>query len=448
MSESWRIKKYYEPRVLIDTERILDTEFDAVLVCLTGAQVEMVRNLTQYLHRRSTFAQGYETAYYLAPNNDDWDAIEAIVADLENKLMSECIDDLVTAVEAQTAVLDAMMQCVCEMANFQGQAAGALPDLSGYVDATLVNYDAPGESEGSPTAPATDTEKCELAQAMYYYIYDAFTEDILPFANASADTITAAIVATSTFSLLGGFLGLPVVVLAYIVSGVIAWAIDGAISSIINWLLAIKDEYVCALYNAYPDYGLASQSASSLIDSDGTLSYLEKAMLKSLMASSWHMTWVSDDQQTNGTWDSYFVPGQCDLCFLDEECAILNCTAENWGDIPPGILGCDESKPFANNAFPIRWLGTAPTQPASGFKLQVNWRAFGDSGNAILGCDLKSDVTEHQINVSPPASQPVGNTVTSEWNLSSPGTIGEGLDLRLSQATWYAAVNWYCIRPL
>jgi hypothetical protein len=227
-----------------------------------------------------------------------------------------------------------------------------------------------------------------------------------------------------------------------------AWAIDGSISSIINWLLAIKDEYVCALYNAYPDYALASQSASSLINSDGTLSYLEKAMLKSLMASSWHMTWVSQDQQDNGTWDSYFVEGQCDLCFLDEECALPDCVSENWGGIPPGVLGCEAGKPYALNAFPIRWLGTAPTQPAAGFKLQVNWHAFGDSGNAILGCDLKSDDTEHQIAVSPPASQPVGNTTTSEWELSSPGTIGEGLDLRLTQATWYGAVNWYCIRPL
>jgi len=449
MAEEWRKKGYYGPRVLIETGRITSPQLDAILICLTGPQVEMLRNLTQYLHRRSTFAQDYEQDYYLAPNNEDWEVIETIVAELEGNLMSDCLNDLIVAIEAQTAVIDAMMQCVCTSTAYQQNIASQLPGLSGYVDQTLVNYLAPGETEGNPINPATDTEKCELAQAMYYYIYDAFTEDILPFANASADTLTGLIVATSTFALLGGFLGLPVVILGYVVSGVVAWAIDGAISSIINWLLAIKDEYVCVLYNAYPDYALASQGASTLIDDDGTLSYLEKNMLKSLMASSWHMTWVSKDQQTNGTWDSYFIAGQCDDCVPpDPECQTLDCAGGNWGDIPPGVLACESGTPYALNAFPIRWLGGSPTQPAAGFKLQVNWTAMGASGNAILGCDLRSDVTEHQINVSPPASQPVGETTTSEWTLSSPGTIGEGLDIRLAQATWYGLVNWYCIRPL
>jgi len=73
MPESWRIKKYYDKRVLIDTVRVLDPQFPSTLICLDGAELEMLRNLTQYLHWRSTFAQGYETGYYLAPDNDDWD---------------------------------------------------------------------------------------------------------------------------------------------------------------------------------------------------------------------------------------------------------------------------------------------------------------------------------------------------------------------------------------
>jgi hypothetical protein len=284
---------------------------------------------------------------------------------------------------------------------------------------------------------------------MYYYIFDVYTEDLLPFANSTADTLTAALVATSTFALLGNFLGLPVAIAALVASGVIAWGVDGSIANFTSWLLAIKDEYICELYNAYPDYDAAHDAVVALIDADETITFLDKVVAKVIMASSWHMTWVAEDQQTNGTWDTFLISGQCDECEPpDPECAFLDCSSENWGDIPPGSLGCESDTPYALNAFPIRWLGGSPTQPASGFKLQVNWTAMGDSGSAILGCDLKSDDTEHQINVSPPASQAVGLTTTSEWDLASPSTIGEGLDLRLAQATWFGLVNWYCVRSL
>lgn len=449
MSENWRKKKYYGPRVLIETERILDTQFDGILICLSGAQVEMLRNLTQYLHYRSTFAQGYTKQYYLAPSNDDWETIQGVVGDLEEKLMSSCIDELVDAVEAQTVVLDAMMQCVCAISNAQNSIMSRLPDLTGYVDEGLLNYQDEQETRGTPGVPGTDEAKCEIAQAMYYYIFDVYVVDLLPFANSTADTLTAAIVATSTFALLGGFLGLPVAIAGYVVSGIIAWGIDGSIATFTSWLLAIKNEYICALYNAYPDYDAAHDAVVALIDADETISFLDKVVARSIMASSWHMTWVAQDQQTNGTWDAFLVSGQCDECEPpDPECAVLDCESENWSGIPPGGLGCESGSPYALNANPIRWGGGSPTQPASGFKLQVNWTALGDSGSAILGCNLISDGTDTQIGVSPPASQPVGETKTSEWDLSSPGTIGEGLDIRLSQASWYGVVNWYCIRSL
>lgn len=448
MSEDWRKKKYYNPRVLIETERIIDPEVDAILICLTGPQVEMLRNLTQYLHRRSTFAQDFDKQGYLAPSNDDWTIVSAIVADLEDNLMSDCLNDLIAAINAQTAVLDAMMLCVCNISSFQDDFASRLPDLAGYVDQTLVNYLAPGETEGNPANPPTDVARCELAQAMYYYIYDAFTEDILPFANASADTLTGLIVATSTFSLLGGFLGLPVVLLGYIVSGVVAWAIDGAISSIINWLLAIKDEYICVLYNAYPDYALASQGASALIDDDGTLSYLEKAMLKSLMSSSWHMTWVSQDQQVNGTWDSYMVPGQCDDCVPpDVECTYLEpCVIGDWDSTPPGGLVCTDDTPEIRSGFSLYSAGTA-VQPTSTFDVEIDWTATG-TGPSQIDFDLISRDTSWQINgqILPALAQ--GQRRIDTVQLSSPGTIGEILDIQLIQAVYWGKVHKYCLRSV
>lgn len=87
MSESERRRKYRYDRVLIETERILTPEFDDAVVFLSGAQIEMLRNMTQYLRKLDTYVTVYNPGYYLAPTVADYDAILAIVADLEETLM-------------------------------------------------------------------------------------------------------------------------------------------------------------------------------------------------------------------------------------------------------------------------------------------------------------------------------------------------------------------------
>jgi len=448
MSEVWRKKKYYEPRVLIDTERILAPQFPDILICLTGAQVEMLRNIVQYFHRRSTFAQGYENDYYLAPNNEDWVTIETIVADLEGKLMSECIETLVNAIEEQTAVLDAMMQCVCAISASQGDLAARLPDLTGYEDEGLLNYQDESETRGAPAAPSTDEEKCELAQSMYYYIFDVYTEDLLPFANSTADTLTAAIVATSTFLLLGGFLGMPISIVAWVVSAVIAWAVDGSIANFTSWLLAIKDEYICELYNAYPDYDAAHDAVVSLIDEQESLSFLDKAIAKTIMASPWHMTWTALDQQTNGTWDIFFVSGQCDDCEPpDLQCTYLEpCDINDWDNNVPDAVVCTDGTPEIRVNFSDYLAGTA-TQPSSTFDVEIDWTAT-NTGPSQIDFDLISRDTSHQIygQILPVLAQ--GQRRTDEVRLSSPGTIGEILDIRLIQAVYWGKVHKYCLRAV
>lgn len=87
MSENERRRKYHYNRVLIETERILSPEFSDAVVFLSGAQVEMLRNVTQYLNRLDTYVTEYNPGYYLAPTADDYDDILEIVADLEEVLM-------------------------------------------------------------------------------------------------------------------------------------------------------------------------------------------------------------------------------------------------------------------------------------------------------------------------------------------------------------------------
>lgn len=82
-----RRRNYDSRRVLIDSARVLDPQFDDSLVYLTGAQQELLRNLTQYLHRQGTFVDTYYAQHYLTPDADDWDMIQSIIADLEETLM-------------------------------------------------------------------------------------------------------------------------------------------------------------------------------------------------------------------------------------------------------------------------------------------------------------------------------------------------------------------------
>ena len=87
MSENERRRKYRYDRVLIETARVLSSTFDDAVVFLSGAQLEMLRNMTQYLRRIETYVTEYNPGYYLTPTSADYDDILAIVADLEETLM-------------------------------------------------------------------------------------------------------------------------------------------------------------------------------------------------------------------------------------------------------------------------------------------------------------------------------------------------------------------------
>ena len=86
-TEAERRRTYVPTRVLIDSGKILSTTFDDGDLYFTGPQIELMRNLMQYANRPDSYVSDYEPGYYVIPNDTDWDAIQAIVADLEEVLM-------------------------------------------------------------------------------------------------------------------------------------------------------------------------------------------------------------------------------------------------------------------------------------------------------------------------------------------------------------------------
>jgi len=139
MSEAWRVKTYYDKRILIPTGDVLGAPRPDMLVCLTGVQASLLRNMCQYLHRRSTFVSEYRNTTYLAPTEAEWDDIQAIVAETEDILMG-CEDYL------------ALLQCICdgvrELKGVNWPAGGTFDGQPDYDD-----YTSPVEYEvGDPPA--------------------------------------------------------------------------------------------------------------------------------------------------------------------------------------------------------------------------------------------------------------------------------------------------------
>ncbi|MCW4048261.1 MAG: hypothetical protein NWE89_00860 [Candidatus Bathyarchaeota archaeon] len=87
MTEEDNRTAYNSERILIESARIIDPQFNDGILHITGAQIELLRNVAKYLDRRTTFVAAYEQQYYLTPDIHDWDGITAIVADLQEVLM-------------------------------------------------------------------------------------------------------------------------------------------------------------------------------------------------------------------------------------------------------------------------------------------------------------------------------------------------------------------------
>jgi len=428
-----------------------------VLCCLSVSDVELLRLLLAYARRRINWSVGTPHApnQYVGIDDSEWEHVTDNLDDLEGRLMGViCVSDLIDAVAGLGTALGniegqlaAIATCTCDNASALESLTTRLPDLGGYADEDLVTYTQPHESEATFSAPGTDEAKCELAQAIYAWIWDAYTEKILPAAANGADALTAAIVATSTFAGVASFVGLPVAILADVLAIAVNWAIDGSIANFENWLYTNKDELVCILYTTLPDLDAASAAMTEYIDSVTEISYLDRLILKSMATSTWHYSYIIADQQTNGTFDDDIVTGYCSACEeVDPECTVIDgCDASDWDVQYPENFACAGGFPYVSGGYMTH---NAPQveQPGADFVLEVEWDAIGTSGDAYITCNLISDDTETQINGSSKGPYPVGSTYTTTWTLNSPGTIGELLKLQSVQDSWYAAIRRYCIR--
>lgn len=238
MAEEWRRKDYYMPRVLIDVDRILDPQSGDSLLCITGAQLEMLRNLTQYLHRRSTYVKEYHDDYYYCADNDDFDTIEAIVAELEETLMG--CEELKASLDAITAQL----ACLCSAAQYQAQDGK-------YLDPTIENYIDDGnlqiEDDYGVTIPDAG-DKCPLAQLVWWQAWEVLTETIQPIQDKTTDFILPYLMVMLTIMVGATPMGIPVATFLALIYNLIEVWEEGKLQDLQNTFWNHYDELVCAAY--------------------------------------------------------------------------------------------------------------------------------------------------------------------------------------------------------
>lgn len=305
MTETWRRKPYYRPRVLISTERVLSPQFDDSLLCITGAQLEMLRNLMQYLHRRSTFVSENQDGYYLVADNDDWDAIQVVVADLEETLMG-C-----TEITALLEDMLAMLECVCAKTTaLLRYGPGASPLIETYLDdGTLQDVDDYGGN-----TPA-DPVRCAIAQLVYWQAWEMLTEVLQPVQENLMDILVPTVIALLVSMVGTPVLGIPVGIFIAALMALCDAATEGSLANVQNEYRAYEDELICALYLGLDtSYRQAETEAVRVISEMSGLSPVDMILLHSMVAP-WAISLAAAAQANATEWAlANVVSGYCDDC--------------------------------------------------------------------------------------------------------------------------------------
>jgi hypothetical protein len=304
MSEDWRRKGYYDPRVLIDVPRVLDPQFYDSVLCLTGAQLEMLRNLTAYLARRSTFVSEYHDGYYLAPDNDEWDAIQAIVADLEEAIMG-C--------EEFTNLLQSVLECVCQSASLQQHDAYLGPGTQEAIDKYMTDGGLQVEDTYGGTVPA-DGERCAIAQLTYATAYEFLTEYTSPLSSALVAIVLPLAMGALATMLGATVIGIPVATLILVLTGLIELWTLGALENVANEYTAYKEELVCALYNGLATSYRQAETEAVAVIAEMNIGPTDKVLLHTMVAPwAMHLAKIAYDNAT--AWALANVEdGYCDEC--------------------------------------------------------------------------------------------------------------------------------------
>jgi hypothetical protein len=449
VTEERRIVGFYRPRIQIPVETMVSDAGKWAWYCLPVDGVQALQRIAPYLRRYVTYVnEVISDKQFYGPTDAQMESIVDLVGQLEVALMSECgTEDIVTAIEANTSAILAL-QCICARLA-ENTSQGVLgDDIVTLIDNGEVIPSVTIPQETYP--PQAQSDACAIAQLYYAWVYEVITETVLPALRGTFDylvPVLAGLVGSAT----GGIGFIPMYLIAEFIQEIIEIGYDAAETDLINWLWAVKDDWICTAYDLLlagaTDRDIASAIAAQVIDPAVDPSYGDKVIVKAIGAA-WSVQAAATAFANSTQWaQDNVTPGYCSVCTpVDPECNVFPpCIPGDWTESTPGVLGCEDGYPWVNSGWAIHETA-AVTQPAADFICEIEWIAKG--GPARLQFNLWSTPGDVQIagGLSSPLAE--GYTRVDSWQLNSPGTIGEILRLQLVQAAYYAKIKRYCIRPV
>lgn len=344
MAEEWRRKGYYRTRVLIPIADCLESPYGDCLVCLTAGEVNLVRNLLEYAERRSTFVDEYHETYYLAPDNDDWDALQEMKAHLEGSMM-DC--------EQFTSDLQEILDWVrlsqtLPGGTFSEDELAAFP----YNDVVVDDELTPAEEDA-----------CDIAQLWYEWGYQVITETVLPATRWGFDYLIPAVTAFIATAIAGPAAGAGVWVIAEFIQEIMEIGYRGAETNLVNWMDTNKEDIVCQLYGGLLLTGNASSiwaiAYNAIIDPAEDISAGDKLMLSLFMG-----TWAGGNANRAFDAETEWATSNVEEGYCDE-CPPLDATVHFW-EFPPCPNGWDLSPPFTGRCDDGNLLFTGGMQSLPG----------------------------------------------------------------------------------
>lgn len=386
MVESWQLKRYYPPRVLISAENVTDEAVAEVLLCLSNTEVSVLLGLLEYAHRRSTWVVEHRDTVYVSPDADLWDLVQAWVATLEGKLMAGMCDQVT---ELLTEIRDAIeLCCGSGGVNVPGSI---IPDNWQTVPGITRYFGYGTELPNEILLVTQDDERCALAQLWYQGLWEMMTEAVLPsLRTAWSSLLPAAAFALATWT---GGITFPVVLgvwaFASLLSQLLDVAYDVAESNIQNYMMGARHDITCAMYFAFAEgsqLGDVAEAAYQRAFADAPdLSYGDKLILRLF---GWvTLLGVKRAREEATPWaEFYVVPGYCADCEEEPEPDI---EGDDWWAqaIPDG-----EGRAILTKSGEASWVGgCVPLTVTHSYPLVgVVW----DVTTLVGGCILKAMTAE------------------------------------------------------
>lgn len=336
MTQTWQIKRYYKPRITLPIECATASELPDGLYYLTGPQLGIIRTFLQYAHRRISWVQEYHETHYVVPAQEEWDIIEAAIAELENTLMTSCCEDLVAQLEAiagaqadiagtlvtmEETIQDLIppLECLCASEETQQVNVVVAPNWVDYPSAEDV-FDWSTTNPVTTIAAQGDTNACELAQAWYQCGFEWMTEVVLPAFRFGFDKLIPA--AAAALAYWTGGVALPVAIgvyaLAELIQELFSLGYNGAEANLENWLYTHKQDIVCPLYDALKAGGTGpaiwGPIQADLVDPSNDISAGDKLLIN-VVFRYWALSGANTAKAQASEWyQSIQTPGYCASC--------------------------------------------------------------------------------------------------------------------------------------